>query len=77
MRGCSLSDLGSLFDGPSLRGSSQPTTPAGLGFKAASRSTVGGAQVPHDALPLEGPAAAFNQAAASTDPFHAESLPMS
>lgn len=44
-------------------------------FQATLRSTVGGAQVPHYTLPLEGLDAAFNRTAASTDPFHAESLP--
>lgn len=51
--------------------------PAGLpGFPATSRSTVGGAQVPHYTWPLEGLAAAFNQTADAIDPFHTESSPL-
>ena len=45
-------------------------------FQATSRSSVGGAQVPHYTLPLEGLAAAFNQTGNSGDPFCTESLPL-
>lgn len=84
----SPSELSSFFDGPFPQGVPPSWrasgSRAGRGLLASwaprspatSRSTVGGAQVPHCTLPVEGLAAAFHQTAYAIDPFRTESSPL-